>query len=838
MKKWIRAVRRVLQRSSAIRRPFRRRLVLEGLEARCLLSGNSFLQTNLVSDIPGLAANTDPNLHNPWGLVAGPTGPWWVSDNAHDFAGQAHGMGVSTLYNGAGQPLPLVVNIPTGSASPVGSTGLPTGIVFNGNPGDFIVSQGGNSGSALFIFATMDGTISGWSPAVSFTNAIKVVDNSTFADYEGLALANNGSANFLYATDFATGNIDVFNSHFQPTALAGSFTDPNLPPGLTPYGIQSLAGNLYVTYVSRYFSPGGVVDVFDTNGHFLRRLVTGGNLNLPWGMAIAPSNFGQFGNALLVGNVADGHINAYNPHTGAFRGQLDDTNGNPISIPGLWSLKFGNDGLAGSSDTLFFTAGIYGYVDGLLGSLSVPQHAVASHQIHESIIPHLPPSPTLFVSTLAPTGPDAGDQNPYGIAFVPPHFAEGGPLNPGDILVSNFNNAANTQGTGRTIVRVTPNGQTSVFFQAPPTITNVGLTTALGVLKRGFVLVGNVPTTDGTSNTIMAGSLMIVDRNGNLVENLTDSTLLDGPWDLTINDEGDKAQVFVSNVLSGTVTRIDLVIPENGNPIVESLTQVASGYVHLPNMSAVVVGPTGLAYDGKHDTLFVASTGDNAIFAISDAKDRHSDAGMGRLVYQDNAHLHGPLGLVLAPNGDLITANGDAVNPDPNQPSEIVEFTRSGHFVGQIPVNPGPDAAFGVALQFAGPDSQVRFAAVDDNTNTVHVWNIDLDPHHVKKLHSHASALNPSGQMHASANSSISAINMAGVVSGSHPIANTGEAGQTISSNQGAQPLVVANGTGKTASLAILEHHSGGIDLSTGADLASVLADNLDVLSQALGGLR
>jgi uncharacterized protein (TIGR03118 family) len=732
MKSLMRSVRRVLQRPSFIRRPFLRRLLLERLEDRCLLSGNSFLQTNLVSDIPGLADNTDPHLHNPWGLVASPTGPWWVSDNVHDFAGQAHGMGVSTLYNGAGQPFPvghpLVVNIPTGSASPPGSTGSPTGIVFNGT-GQFVVSQGGNSGSAIFIFATMDGTISGWNPGVSFHNAIKVVDNSTFADYEGLALANNGSGNFLYATDFATGNIDVFNSKFQPTALAGSFTDPNLPSGFTPYGIQSLAGNLYVTYVSRNFSPGGVVDVFDTNGHFLRRLVTGGNLNLPWGMAIAPHDFGQFGNALLVGNVADGHINAYNPHTGAFRGQLDGANGNPISIPGLWSLKFGNDGLAGSSDTLFFTAGINGYADGLFGSLTVPQHAVASHHISEPIIPNLPPSPTLFVSTV----PASGDQNPYGIAFVPPHFAPGGPLNPGDILISNFNNSANLQGTGSTIVRVTPNGQQSVFFQGP---SGIGLTTALGVLKRGFVLVGNVPTADGTTNTITAGSLLIIDRNGNLVENLSDSALLDGPWDLTINDEGDKAQVFVSNVLSGTVTRIDLTIPQAGNPIVESLTQIASGYVHRPDPSALVIGPTGLAFDAKKNVLYVASTGDNAIFAISAAKNRTSDAGMGRLVYQDNAHLHGPLGLLLAPNGDLITANGDAVNPDPNQPSEIVEFTPTGHFVGQLSINPGPDAAFGIALQFAGPDSQVRFAAVDDNTNTVHVWNIDLDPAHSMKAES------------------------------------------------------------------------------------------------------
>jgi uncharacterized protein (TIGR03118 family) len=687
------------------------------LEDRCLLA-TGYLQTNLVSDVPGLATSTDPQLKNPWGLVAAPGGPWWVSDN---------GTGVSTLYNGAGQPFPipspLTVNIPTGSATPSGTTATPTGVVFNGSHSDFIVSQGATSGPAFFIFATLDGTISGWNPKVNFTNVIKMVDNSASgASYTGLALANNGSGNFLYAANNAAGTIDVFNSQFQAATLDGSFTDPHLPSGFAPYDIQLLKGKLYVTFAPQNFSANGLVDIFDTNGHFLKRLVTGGNLNQPWGLTIAPDDFGAVRGALLVGNVGDGHIDAYNPNTGDFRGQVLDTTGKPITIPGLWSLKFGDDGLAGSEDGLFFTAGINGYADGLLGSLTVPQHAVASHPIDESIIPHLPPSPTLFVSTVPTTGAGAGDQNPYGIAFVPPHFAEGGPLNPGDILVSNFNNSANAQGTGSTIVRVTPNGQQSVFFQGP---SGIGLTTALGVLRRGFVLVGNLPT-DANGNP-QQGSLLIIDRNGTLVENLSDSALLDGPWDLALNDEGDHAEVFVSNVLSGTVTRIDLSIPQHGNPVVESETQIASGYFIRPDPAALVVGPTGLAYDTEHDILYVASTGDNKIFAIHDAKDRESDAGMGHLVYQDNAHLHGPLGLLLAPNGDLITANGDAVNPDPNHPSEIVEFTPSGHFVGQFSLNPAIGAAFGLALQFAAPDTQVRFAVVDDATNTVHVWNLDLD---------------------------------------------------------------------------------------------------------------
>jgi uncharacterized protein (TIGR03118 family) len=707
--------------AKSLDRRWRPRLLVESLEDRCLLDAG-YLQTNLVSDVPGLATNTDPNLKNPWGLVAGPGGPWWVSDQATS---------VSTLYNGAGQGFPvgspLVVNIPAGAHGTPPFTG-PTGIAFNGSS-DFVVSQGGNSGPALFIFATLDGTIAGWSFAVNFTQAVTAVDNSgAGASYTGLALATSGGANYLYAANFGAGTVDVFNATFQPTTLAGSFTDPNLPSGFAPYDIQSIGDKLYVTYAAQNLSPGGVVDVFNTDGtpglpHGQVRLITGGNLNLPWGMAIAPHNFGQFGNALLVGNVGDGHIDAYNPHTGAFRGQLEDTSGNPIAIPGLWSLKFGNDGLAGSSDTLFFTAGLNTYADGLLGSLSVPQHAVASHHISESIIPNLPASPTLSVSTVPAVN---GDLNPYGIAFVPPHFAGGGPLNPGDILVSNFNNSSNAQGTGSTIVQITPNGQQSVFFQGPS--TGIGLTTALGVLKSGFVIVGNVPT-DSNGNA-QNGSLMIIDRNGNLVDNLTDSALLQGPWDLAVNDDGRTAQIFVSNVLSGTVTRIDLTIPDGSNPIVESLTQIASGYLTRTDPAALVVGPTGLAFDRAHNVLYVASTGDNEIFAIPHAKHRSTDAGMGDLVYQDNVHLHGPLGLLLAPNGDLITANGDAVNPDPTQQSELVEFTPTGQFVAQLPVDPSAGAAFGIALQFAGPDSQVRFAAVDDATNTIDVWNIDLDGSH------------------------------------------------------------------------------------------------------------
>ena len=341
---------------------------------------------------------------------------------------------------------------------------------------------------------------------------------------------------------------------------------------------------------------------------------------------------------------------------------------------------------------------------------------LAQSERHEQIIPNLTSTPTVSASTV----PSNGDLNPYGVAFVPHGFPAGGPLNAGDIVVSNFNSSANIQGTGTTIVSIRPSGQQSLFFQGQP---GLGFTTALGSLKRGFVLVGSVPTTDGTCGTIGQTSLLMIDRNGSLTTTLTDSHLLDGPWDLTTNDRGEFAEVFVSNVLSGTVTRINLRIPKNGNPVVQSMTQIASGFGHACNAAAVVVGPTGLAYDAAKDVLYVASTSDNAIFAVPHARKTTGDEGTGSLVYQDNVHLHGPLGLLLTPNGDLITANGDAVNSDPNQPSELVEFTPAGQFVAQFSVDPGQGAAFGIAVRVSG--NQIRFAAVDDATNVLDIWALE-----------------------------------------------------------------------------------------------------------------
>ena len=328
------------------------------------------------------------------------------------------------------------------------------------------------------------------------------------------------------------------------------------------------------------------------------------------------------------------------------------------------------------------------------------------------------PNPVRSVSTV----PTSGDLNPYGVAFVPSSIAAGGVIQPGDILVSNFNDSANTQGTGGSIVRISANGVVSTFFQAPAGFGPIGLTTALGVLKAGFVIVGSLPT--DSNGVPLQGSLLILNSNGQVVENLSDSTLLDGPWDLAINDHGGRANVFVSNVLSGTVSRLDFSIPSGGVPRVMSEITIASGYGHRTDPNALVVGPTGLAFDPARDTLYVASTVDNAIFAVSSAAHSQKDNGPGSVIYQDPVRLHGPLALAAAPNSHLIVSNGDAVNPDPNQLNEIVEFTKDGTFVKQLQVDPGPaGGAFGLAIHKVSDDA-VQFAAVDDNTNSLIIWTL------------------------------------------------------------------------------------------------------------------
>jgi uncharacterized protein (TIGR03118 family) len=362
-------------------RHFRSNLILASCAALLLSAAPSFAtgleQTNLVSNIPGVALVTDPSLQNPWGLASSGTSPWWVGDN---------GTGISTLYNGTtGAKSAMVVTIPpeSGGASP----SHPTGVVFN-NTASFLLSS--NNVKASFIFATENGTIAGWN---NFSNtAVTMADMSPSgaqyngkegSEFKGLAIGTAPSGNYLYATDFANGDVQVFNSSFAPVSLGGSaFADPTLPANYAPFGIQNIGGKIYVTFAEEGGGGDeahglglGAVDVFDTSGNLLAHVAQGGTLDAPWGLTIAPVGFGSFSGDLLVGNFGDGTINVYDPNSYAYLGQLRDTDGNVISIDGLWALETGNGGNSGNPNGVYFTAGPNDEHDGLFGVLGVPEPA-------------------------------------------------------------------------------------------------------------------------------------------------------------------------------------------------------------------------------------------------------------------------------------------------------------------------------------------------------------------------------------------------------------------------------------------------------------------------------
>jgi uncharacterized protein (TIGR03118 family) len=298
---------------------------------------------------------------NGWGIVAGPTTPWWVSNN---------GTNTSTLYGGTGNKVPLTVNVPGG----------PTGTVFNGNSADFVVSQGGKSGAARFLFATEGGMVLGWSPTVNGTLAVAGADDSSQgAIFKGLATLNDR----LYATDFHNGRVDAFDVSFAP--VAAPFKDAKIPKGYAPFGIQALSGNIFVTYAKQDAQrkddvPGdgaGYVDEFDPNGQLLARVAQGGRKNAPpnapWGLALAPASFGPFGGDLLIGNFGNGRISAYHENGGGhwvYKGQLRLGDGTLLTIDGLWGIGFGNDAAAGPSTSLYYAAGPGGEAHGAFGVIT------------------------------------------------------------------------------------------------------------------------------------------------------------------------------------------------------------------------------------------------------------------------------------------------------------------------------------------------------------------------------------------------------------------------------------------------------------------------------------
>lgn len=340
-----------------------------------------YRQTNLVADQSGVAATTDTNLVNPWGLSRSSTSPWWVSDN---------GTGLATLYAGTGTPASLVVTIPPADPNS-NSTGTPTGAIFNSSGTGFALAAGK---PALFLFVTEDGTVSGWNPGVNASSAVIEVNTKSASVFKGAALATVSlphglSATFLYVADFRKGRIRVYDSSFRPVPLIDDmFRDERIPHGYAPFNVQNIGGDLYVTYAQQdsqkhdeVDGPGlGYVDVFSPLGFLLRRLDHGSWFNAPWAVAMAPGDFGIYSHDLLVGNFGSGQIAVFDPVAGDFKGTLDDASGHAITIDGLWGMSFGSGGNSGAATALYFSAGSDGEQHGLIGTVTPIENPLGSSQ--------------------------------------------------------------------------------------------------------------------------------------------------------------------------------------------------------------------------------------------------------------------------------------------------------------------------------------------------------------------------------------------------------------------------------------------------------------------------
>ncbi len=489
---------------------------------------NIYLQTPLVASVPGLAPITDPNLLDPWGISFSATSPFWTSN---------HLSGTSTLYNGSGVITPTVVTIPAGSAS--GKVpGRPTGQVQNFTA-NFLLP---GSTKASFIFSTEDGTISAWNGG---TVAIVLVDNSPqSAVYKGLGIGTSALGSTLYAPNFRSGNIDVFDGSFKPATVAGGFKDPGIPAGYAPFNIWTVNGSLYVAYAqqdaNKFFEVVGAglgyVSQFDFDGNLKSHLISGGALNAPWGLAMAPANWGAFGGALLVGNFGDGRINAFDPKSGTLLGTLQDPNGNPLQISGLWAIAFGNGGRGGDVNTLYYQAGNVSPKPGvtavtprgILGSIAPPAAITsvlnaASFQggtvapgeivtiigqtvgVTPSVATVIPTSGFLPTSLLEPGTPYTTSVTVNGIA-APILYANG---NQTSIQVPY---TVGSSGTASFVV--TTAGQSTLAFPVPIAPTAPGLFTSDTSGKGQIVVLNQDGSVNTAKNPAAKGSYVILYMTG------------------------------------------------------------------------------------------------------------------------------------------------------------------------------------------------------------------------------------------------------------------------------------------------------------------------------------
>jgi uncharacterized protein (TIGR03118 family) len=532
-------------------------------------AANAYIQHNLVSDIAGMADVTDSHLVNPWGISESTGSPFWVSNQ---------GTATSTLYNGSGVASATIVTVPSG-ATKQSLTG-PTGQVQNSSTG-FVLS---NSKASSFIFATQDGTISAWNGGTVST--VMVDNSSSGAVYTGLAIY--AGSPMLYAANFNSGKIEVYDTNFHATTVTGGFTDPNLPSGYAPYNIWNLGGKLYVTYAVQNSSKNepvaaagnGLVDVYDTNGNLLQRLASNGPLNAPWGVAIAPATFGAFGGALLVGNFADGTINAFNLTSGSSLGALQTTSGTPIAIPGLWALIFGNGKNGGDPNTLYFSAGIQNQAHGLLGSIAPPASvsslsngasglAAAAIAPGEVILVNggtVGPSPT--VNGVVPvTGSMATTLSSTTVTFN---------STPAPILYANASQTAvvvpyEIAGSTTASVVVTYKGQITPAFSIPVAASAPGLFTSAESGSGEIVALNQDGTVNGTSNAAARGTVATFFATGDGVEDpasadgVVNGDIIHAPvLPVSVTIGGQAAQVVFSGSAPGLlagVLQVEVVIP-------------------------------------------------------------------------------------------------------------------------------------------------------------------------------------------------------------------------------------------------------------------------------------
>ncbi|HLH00148.1 MAG TPA: TIGR03118 family protein [Bryobacteraceae bacterium] len=542
-------------------------------------TANAYVQHNLVSDIPGMADVTDANLVDPWGLSISTTSPFWVS-NA--------GKGVSTLYNGSGTITPLVVTIASAPNGPTPSK--PTGQVFNSTSG-FILANGNK---ASFIFDGLDGTITAWNGGAT---AAVMVDNSASASYTGLAIGSNSSGPLLYAANFKTGKIDVFDGKFAPATVAGGFVDSAIPSGYGPFNIWNLGGKLYVTYAAQSAGVGnGYVSVFDMDGNLIKHLVSQGPLNNPWGVAIAPSTFGAFAGALIVGNFGDGFINAFDLNTGKALGTLQDTNGKPIQIPGLWALVFGNGKSGGDTNMMYFTAGINGEKDGLLGSISPPATVINAYNAASGATGGIAPGECIFLSGIS-IGPSplVSGKFPATGTLATSLSSTSVTINgvPAPILYASASQTAvmvpyEIAGSSTANIVVTYKDQTTKSFQVPVATTAPALFTADSSGSGQAVAFNQDGTLNSSKNPASVGQVVVLIGTG---EGVTNPVLPDGqvisdilataqaPVTMTIG--GQTAQVIYAGSSPGSIAgvlQVEAIVPRGaGTGAVPVVLNVGSG---------------------------------------------------------------------------------------------------------------------------------------------------------------------------------------------------------------------------------------------------------------------